>query len=99
MTRIRRTHSKKLKLKAALDLIRAEKTIDQLCHEYGVHKSVLLRWKKTLLDVGEEIFEDKRGGSSKTNNSMHYPAEKEALERKVGQLSMEVDFLKKALGQ
>lgn len=99
MTGIRRTHSKKIKLKAALDLIKAEKTIDQLCHQYGVHKSVLLRWKKTLLDVGDEIFEDKRGGSSKTKNSLSASVEKDALERKVGQLSMEVDFLKKALGQ
>lgn len=96
MTGIRRTHSKKIKLKAALDLIKADKTIDQLCFEYGIHKSVLLRWKKTLIDEGQEIFEDRRNNAAKNKQSLE---EKEALERKVGQLSMEVDFLKKALGQ
>jgi transposase len=99
MSGIRKTHSKKLKLKAALDLIRADKTIDQLCLEYGVHKSVLLRWKQTLIEGGDEIFEDQRGRSAKAKNALEYPAEKEALERKIGQLSMEVDFLKKVLGQ
>ena len=46
-----------------------------------------------------EIFQDQRGRSAKAKNALEYPAEKEALGRKIGQLSMEVDFLKKVLGQ
>jgi transposase-like protein len=92
MTTIRRKHSKQIKFKAALELLKSEKTISQLCQEYGVHQSVLQRWKKTLVDEGAQIFEDQRQKESVTNQTSD-------LERKVGQLTMEVDFLKKALGQ
>ncbi len=92
MTTIRRKHSKQIKFKAALELLKSEKTISQLCQEYGVHQSVLQRWKKTLVDEGAQIFEDQRQKESVTNHTSD-------LERKVGQLTMEVDFLKKALGQ
>lgn len=92
MTTIRRKHSKQIKFKAALELLKSEKTISQLCQEYGVHQSVLQRWKRILLDEGAQIFEDQRQKEPIINHTGD-------LERKVGQLTMEVDFLKKALGQ
>lgn len=92
MSNIKRKHSKQTKLKAALELIKSEKTIAQLCQEYTVHQSVLHRWKKTLLEEGADIFDQPRKKEQISDN-------KADLERKVGQLTMENDFLKKALGQ
>jgi putative transposase len=92
MTTIRKKHSKQTKFKGALELLKSEKTLTQLCQEYGVHKSVLQRWKRTLLDEGAQIFEDQRQKEPLLKQTCD-------LERKVGQLTMEVDFLKKALGQ
>ncbi len=92
MTIIRKKHNKQTKFKAALELLKSEKTISQLCQEYVVHQSVLQRWKRTLLDEGAQIFEDQRQKEPAANQTGD-------LERKVGQLTMEVDFLKKALGQ
>jgi transposase-like protein len=93
MTKIRKQHSKHLKFKASIELLKSEKTLSQLCQEYGIHQSVLQRWKKTLMDEGAEIFEDHR--QKKTSA----PDKTQEFERKIGQLTMEVDFLKKALGQ
>lgn len=93
MKKIRKQHSKHLKFKASIELVKSEKTLAQLCQEYGIHQSVLQKWKKTLMDEGAEIFEDHR---KKKNTPPDNTLE---LERKIGQLTMEVDFLKKALGQ
>jgi transposase len=89
---IRKQHNKQTKFNAAIDLVKNDKTLLELSQKYGVCQSRLQRWKKALMEGGPGIFEDQR--KKKT------PAEgMEALERKIGQLTMEVDFLKKALGQ
>jgi transposase-like protein len=93
MTTIRKKHNKQIKFKAALTLCKGEKTMAQISEEYGVHQSVLHRWKKTLLDEGAEIFDDNRQKKPVIDPTTG------DLERKIGQLTMELDFLKKALGQ
>jgi len=93
MTTIRKKHSKQIKFKAALTLCKGEKTVAQISQEYGVHQSVLHRWKKMLLEEGADIFDDQR------QKKAHTEPTTSDLERKVGQLTMELDFLKKALGQ
>lgn len=85
-------HSKKTKFEAALALISEKQTLAELSQKYGVHQSVLQRWKKDLLENGAALFS--RGGKPKTEQQ-----EMDALQRKVGQLTMELDFLKKALGK
>ena len=75
-------------------LIKADKTLAQISSEYGVHQSVLQRWKKTLIESGPDLFEDNRQKTELSNNDSTIQ-----LERKIGQLTMEIDFLKKVLGQ
>ena len=88
----RQTHTKKVKFQAALDLISEKHTITELCQKYNVHQRVLYRWKKELLENGSSLFDRKT--KSKPEHK-----EIDSLERKVGQLTMENDFLKKALGK
>lgn len=92
MTKVRKTHSKQTKFKAVLEMLKNEKTLSILSTEYGVHTSVLLRWKKTFLDAGPSIFEDGRQKSVAEDSTPK-------LQRKIGELVMENDFLKKVLGQ
>jgi len=94
MTKIRQKHNKQIKFKAALALLKSEKTVAQISLEFGVHQSVLHRWKKILLETGPELFDEAK--DRKIVNQNDNSAE---LERKIGQLTMEVDFLKKVLGQ
>ncbi len=85
----KRNHTKQIKSKAALEMVKGEETIAQISQKYGIHNSVLLRWKKALLEHGPEIFEIK-----KTSNSSDLALDD--LQRKIGELTMEIDFLKKA---
>lgn len=80
------------KKKVAIEAIKEEKTINEIAKEYEVHPVQVSRWKKELLDGAETLF-----GSPKRKNS-DPDIEKAALERKVGQLTVEIDWLKKKLG-
>lgn len=80
------------KKKVALDALREDKTLGQLASQHGVHPMQVSRWKKELIDGAESIFNDKRGRRKEE------PIGREDLERKIGQLTVELDFLKKRSG-
>jgi transposase-like protein len=80
------------KKKVALEALREDKTLSQLASQHGVHPLQVGKWKKELIEGSESLFEGKR--SRKQDESI----DREGLEKKVGQLTMENDFLKKKLG-
>ena len=88
----RRIFSKEIKFQAALALLSEKHTLAELSHKYGVHQTVLARWKKDFMENGANAFD--RNAKPKTEGK-----EIEVLQRKIGQLTMENDFLKKALGK
>jgi len=90
MNRIRKRHGKKAKFDAALDALKGNQTMAELCQKYGVNQSVLHRWKKELLDKGPDLF-----GMGKASKGENEQVEK--LQRKIGELTMDIDFLKKNL--
>ena len=83
-------YSKEMKFKIVLRMIKGEETVQQICSQYGIHQSVLFKWKKLFLEQGSSVFEDKRAKNVETPGT-------EQLERKVGQLTMELDFLRRVL--
>ncbi len=87
----RTSKSPAFKKKVALEALREESTLEEISQKFGIHPIQVSQWKKTLIEGAEAIFE------KKTDRHRH-ETEKEALERKVGQLSIELDFLKKKLG-
>lgn len=89
----RTKHSNKLKAQIALDAIKGQKTISELASEYGVHANQISRWKKQLLDAAPVAFV--RG---KDKNANKEKKERDHLYKKVGQLQIEVDWLKKKTG-
>lgn len=90
----RKTHSKQFKFKVILQLLKGEETLQQICSQHAIHASVLQRWKKQFMENGADVFEE--SGKSKTGQEAG--AEKMGpLERKIGQLTMELDFAKKVL--
>ena len=87
---IRKKHSKELKARIALDAIKGQETMSELASEYGVHANQISRWKKQLLDAAPDIFT--RGKDKEAENK---EVEQDRLYKKVGQLQVEVDWLKK----
>ena len=88
----RKKYNEATKFEAVIKMIKGEETIQQLCSHYKVHQSVLQRWKKDFMDNGPNVFKCPKSKTTKDQTPII-----EAFERKVGQLTMELDFLKKAL--
>lgn len=89
MSKIRKTHPKGLKFQAALAMIKSDKTIAELTQQYHVNPSLLHRWKKEFMEKGETIF------ATKSDRDFSQGSVIEGLQRKIGELTMEIDFLKK----
>jgi len=94
MTKRKRTnHSPNVKASAALEALTGEKTLVELSEKYGVHANLIQRWKKELKDHAIDVF----GGNDKDRQDQEKTIQQ--LHEKVGQLTMERDFLSKALGK
>ncbi len=91
MRKVRRNHSASFKAKVALEAAKEEKTLAELAAEYGVHANQISAWKRQLLDNLEEVF-DKSG-----DNRRDHESEVKELRAKIGELTMERDFLSHAL--
>ena len=89
----RRKFTKELKAKVALEAIKGQRTLNELAKEYGVHPNQIGMWKKKLLEVAPEVFS--RG---KDRDAERAKEERDRLYKKVGQLQIEVDWLKKKTG-
>lgn len=90
MTKTPRTSA--FKKKVALDALKEDKTLGQLASQHGVHPMQVSKWKQELINGAESVFEDKRGRKKEELIG------REELERKIGQLTVELDFLKKSSG-
>lgn len=91
--RKRRNHSPSFKAKVALAAIRGDRTLAELAEQYDVHPNQIQDWKKKLMSGAEEVF----GEGASSSDSKEQEAEK--LHAKIGRLTMENDFLAKALGR
>jgi transposase-like protein len=89
--RTRRTHGSAFKAKVALEAVKGEQTISELAARFQVHPNVIGQWKKELIERAGEIF-------SKDKKEDTVPEVKD-LHAKIGQLTMENDFLSVALGR
>ena len=90
MGKIRKSYSSAFKAKVALESIKKEKTISQLSSEYGVHSNQINQWRKRLLEELPEIFSKKRQKKEKDTEDLQ-----DELYRQIGQLKVELDWLKK----
>ena len=93
MRRKRRNHSPGFKAKVALVAIREDKTVAGLARQYDVHPNQIAEWKKQLLEGAESVYQsaqDKKGSEQAHTKELH---------AKIGELTLEIDFLSKALGR
>ena len=90
MGKIRRSHSSAFKAKVAFEAMKKEKTIAQLSSQYGVHPNLINQWKRRVMQELPEIFSKKR--SKQKQDTEELVSE---LYRQIGQLKVEVDWLKK----
>jgi transposase-like protein len=90
MRRPRRNHSPQFKAKVALAALKGEKTVVELAEQFDVHPNQITQWKGQLLEQAAQVF---NGGQPPSEP----PVDLKALHVKIGELTLENDFLEGAL--
>lgn len=90
----RKNHSPAFKAKVALTALSGEKTITELSSEFGVHQTMIHRWVKQLKESAAGIF----AGEVKAEDAKK-EKQLQVLHAKIGQLTVERDFLAEAWGK
>jgi len=88
--RTRRTHSAAFKAKVALAALQGNKTPAELAQRFEVHPNQITEWKRRLSERAADVF-GKGGGPAEP------PVDLKVLHAKIGQLTLENDFLEGAL--
>jgi transposase-like protein len=92
--RARRSHAAAFKAKVALSAIKGEKTLAELAQQYDVHPNQITAWKAQVLEGVAGLF-----GSGATSIEALPAVDVKVLHAKIGELTLEVDFLAGALGK
>ena len=92
MKSTRTRHSAAFKAKVALATIREQETIPELARRHGVHANQIYKWKKEFLERAASVFEHgaEPGGGTEREDE---------LLKKIGELTVERDFLARGLGR
>lgn len=94
MRRPRRNHSAAFKAKVAMAALKGDKNLTELAQQYDVHANQIATWKAQLQERAKEMFET---GAERAQQ--HTGPSVKDMQAKIGQLTLENDFLAGALGR
>jgi transposase len=84
----RSSYDNSFKAKVAIEAIKGDKTYEEIASTFGIAKSLITKWRDELLKNSALAF-------NKDANSKNNEAVEQKLYQQIGQLTMEVNFLKK----
>ena len=90
MRKKRRNHSSEFKAKVGLEALKCQQTTAELARRYEVHTTQIGAWKSTIKTGLPGLFETPNSGEAQLHEE-----ELQALRAKIGELTMELDWLKK----
>ncbi len=89
----KKRYSGELKAKVALEALKGQRTANEIAGEYGVHPNQVCKWKKEAHQGLAQIFSKQREQVSGAEEKL-----KDQLYSQIGQLKVELDWLKKKTG-
>ena len=89
----RKQYSAAFKAKVALEAIKEEKTVAEIASEYEIHPTLVSKWRREVEENLANLFEDGRKNEKAPIETEQLT---EHLYKQIGQLTVEVDFLKRA---
>jgi transposase len=92
--RMRKRYEASFKARVALAALQGDKTLSELASEFGVHSNLVSQWKRRLVANIGRVFEEPEDGAREDHQAVV-----EELHRQIGQLHVELDWLKKKAAQ
>ncbi len=89
----RKRYSTELKARVALEAIKEQKTVNEIAGQYGMHPNLVGKWKKQLKEESSRIFAEPSQDRDAEEETL-----KASLYQQIGQLKVELDWLKKKSG-
>ena len=89
----RRKFNGSFKAKVALAAVKGDRTMGELASEFGVHANQITKWKRQLLDGVPGIFSEGHREDLRQREALT-----DRLYQQIGQLKVELDWLKKKSG-
>ena len=94
MKNTRTRYTPEFKAKVAIAALREQATVPELAKQFGVHPNQIYTWKREFIDNAARAF---RSGTEAASNGDS--EREEQLLKKIGELTVERDFLSKGLGR
>lgn len=91
----KKNYSSTFKAQVAMELLRGAKTLNELAEQYQIAPATLSAWHRVFQERAQTVFQ--QGPTAQDKEITRQNAEIEALQKKVGQLTIECDWLKKNL--
>ena len=93
MTKQRKNYSAEFKAKVAIAAIKGDKTVNEIASTYGVHPNQVTTWKKQALSTIPDAFSSRQLRQAEADQELTA-----RLYQQIGQLKVELDWLKKKVG-
>jgi transposase-like protein len=93
MSKRRQKYSPEFKAKVVLEVLKENETLSEIAGRYGVHPTQIAKWRRALVDRAPEIFSEPGRGKAQERVQ-----NEDELYKKIGQLQIELDWLKKKSG-
>jgi len=87
-----RTFSASFKSKVVLEALKKQSTLQELSSKYKIHAQQITTWKSEFLENASVVFENKSAKDKTDSNE-------EQLYNKISHMQVQIDFLKKVLGE
>lgn len=91
MGKQRQRHGEEFKAKVAMAALRGDKTLSELAQQYHLHPTQITQWKHRLLSGAAELFQDGRIKKQTPREAIS----REDLLRQIGQLTVELEWLRR----
>jgi len=89
----RKRYDAALKARVALEALKGQRTTNEIGSVYSVHPNLVAQWKKQALEQLQEIFSSGRARATQEEEEL-----RNQLYQQIGQLKVELDWLKKKSG-
>lgn len=86
----RRQHTAEIKAKVALAAIKGDRPVNEIAAMYGVHPTMITKWKKQALQELPQVFANRRSALVRAQEDLTG-----SLYQEIGRLKVELDWLKK----